>query len=368
MANTSYGALPIQILQGLIESGAIAGIEEGCLQPSSIDLVASGKIYRMRGSLLPQPNESVQEMVRKGLIEEISPNAILRRNDVYLCELRTRLKLPTTISGRVSSKSSTGRVDIRCRLLADGVSRYDYIPKGYEGSLWVEIVPKSFNVRIRDNQRLNQLRLFSGDARLSELEHEMLFKNFSLLRSRDGTKLEASKHIDDKGVVMTVDLTSSEIVAYRAKTPWRTLDLTTGEKFSGEEFFEAIKRPVNGELVLNPGEFYLLATKERITIPPPYAAEMVQYDATIGNLFTHFAGFFDPGFGWRQEGDTSVRGNVAVLEVEVHSSATVLRDGQPICIMAYEKMLRVPDIIYNPDDNNYGRQDGVRIAKFFNAT
>lgn len=366
MTGAEYGALPIQILRELIESGAIIGVDESCLQPSSIDLIANGQIYRMRGSLLPRQGETVRDMMKAGVIEQVRSPLSLRRNDVYLCELCTSLDLPASIYGRVSSKSSTGRIDVRCRLLADGVSRYDYIPKGYKGGLWVEIVPKSFDVRIHSEQRLNQLRLFSGNARLSTLEHEMLFDKFGLLRSRDGTKLNSRDHITENGVLMTVDLASSDIVAYRAKRPWETLDLASGNKYPGEKFFEAIKRPENGELVLNPGEFYLLGTKERIIIPPSYAAEMVQYDATIGNLFTHFAGFFDPGFGWRPEGDMSTPGNIAVLEVEVHSSATVLRHGQPICIMAYEKMLREPEQIYGSSiKSNYGIQDGVKLAKFF---
>lgn len=369
MANTGDGALPIQLLRELIESKAIVGVDESCLQPSSIDLIANGQIFRMRGSLLPREGESVRDMMMQGVIEQVHSPFVLRRNDVYLYELCTFLNLPSSVYGRVSSKSSTGRVDIRCRLLADGVSRYDYIPKGYRGGIWIEIVPKSFDVRVSGKQRLNQLRLFSGNARLSMLEHELIFDKFGLLRSRKGDKLDSKYHIDDKGVMMTVDLTSSDIVAYRAKRPWRTLDFNSHEKYSGEEYFEAIKRPENGELVLNPGEFYLLGTKERIIVPPNFAAEMVQYDATIGNLFTHFAGFFDPGFGWREEGDTSTPGNIAVLEVEVHSNATVLRDGQPICIMAYEKMLREPEIIYGSGiKSNYDVQEGVKLAKFFSET
>lgn len=368
MAKANYGALPIQTIRELIENGAITGTDEDCLQPSSLDIKVSDEIYRMRGSFLPRSNEKISDLVKRGSIGDALPaGSVLRRDDVYLCRANTALKLPESINGSVSSKSSTGRIDVRCRLLADSVSRYDHIPKGYEGELWVEIVPKSFDIILSEGQRLNQLRLFCGDGRLNHIEHEMAFVKYGLLRSRDGSKLSSEGFITPDGILMTVDLSSNDIVAYRAKKHWQALDLANKTSYAGSEFFEAIGIPANGELVLKPGEFYLLGTKERLAIPPIYAAEMVQYNATIGNLFTHFAGFCDPGFGWREEGSTSPYGNVAVLEVEVHGNATVLRDGQPICMMAFEKMLGEPEMMYGGTTSHYGIQDKIKLAKWFDA-
>ena len=368
MTRATYGTLPIQTLRELIERGEIIGANEEHLQPSSMDLpISIEEVYRMRGSFLPRPQESISDLVKRGSIgNQIPIGTPLRRDDVYLIRLAISLKLHESVGGSASSKSSTGRIDARCRLLADKVSRYDYIPKGYHGDLWIEVVPKSFDIILSEKMCLNQLRLFYGDGRLNVIEHEMAFAKYNLLRARDGSALPGADRITPDGVLMTVDLSSNEIIAYRSKNHWRAVDLSQLKSANPNDYFEAIHRPANDELVLKPGEFYLLGTKERISIPPCYAAEMVQYNATIGNLFTHFAGFFDPGFGWRADGDTSIKGNVAVLEVEVHSSSTVLRDGQPICIMAYEKMLREPETMYGSGINsNYGIQDDIKLAKFF---
>lgn len=367
MAIKRNGALPDQTLLQMIEDGLIIGADEACIQPSSMDLPISLEIYRMPGSILPRENERIRDFVAKfGIV--VLPGTILRRDDVYLCKLKVSLRLPSGICGKGSSKSSTGRVDVRCRLLADYIQRYDFIPDGYSGDLWVEIVPKSFDVVLHEGLRLNQLRFFYGDERLNQLEHQMAFDKFGLLRDRNGNRLPCEKHVSREGVIMTVDLSINPVVAYRSKRPHRALDLSSTSKVDSRDYFEVIERPTSGELVLKPGEFYLLGTRERIVIPPDYAAEMVQYDATIGNLFTHFAGFFDPGFGWRNDGDNNIVGNVAVMEVEVHSSATVLRDGQNICVMAYERMMRRPNQIYGAGINsNYGLQDAIKLAKFFDA-
>lgn len=364
------GALAIQTLREYIQKGHITGADESCLQPSSIDLPITNEIYRIRGSFLPRPNENIANLLATTAISDVlAPRTVLRRDDVYLCKLQTRLKLPPTVSGKVSSKSSTGRIDIRCRLIADGVSRYDEIPAGYEGDIWVEIVPKSFDIQLEAGIRLNQLRLFESYNALDKQAHIAAFEEHGFLRHRDGSRLGSDQRVTENGVLMTVDLSINEIVGYKAKRPWQHIELAKLDvKLDSSDFFEPIYRPTNGELVLKPGEFYLLGTKERIVIPPPFATEMVQYDATIGNLFTHFAGFFDPGFGWRKEGDSSIVGNVAVLEVEVHSTSIVIRDGQPICVMAYEHMQKIPDQLYGVDfGSNYGKQDLVKLAKWFKA-
>ncbi|MFO0764868.1 MAG: 2'-deoxycytidine 5'-triphosphate deaminase [Patescibacteria group bacterium] len=364
-ATKRNGALPIQTLREMIDDKLVINADESCLQPSSMDLPITDEIYRMPGSILPRKDECISDFVAESGIA-VPPGTILRRDDVYLCKLKPSLRLPSGICGKVSSKSSTGRIDVRCRLLADCVRQYDFIPDGYAGDLWVEIVPKSFDIILSEGMRLNQLRFFYGDERLNQLEHQMTFDKFGLLRARDGSNLPSRAHVSSAGVLMTVDLSINEIVAYRSKRPHQALDLRSPSKVDAKDYFEAIERPPHGELVLKPGEFYLLGTRERIVIPPEYAAEMVQYDPTIGNLFTHFAGFFDPGFGWRDEGDANIVGNVAVMEVEVHSSATVLRDGQPICIMAYERMMRRPDQIYGTGiKSNYGLQDTIKLAKWF---
>lgn len=361
------GALPYQAIKIMTETGQVMGVtQDVALQPASLDLSLTDQIYRMRGSYLPRKGEPVQEIIRRGCLFEHDITKPLEYNGIYLIKLAESLRLPATIHAAASNKSSSGRINLRARLLADGVPRFDDIPAGYAGDLWLEVSPKSFPVRIHLGDRINQMRFYQGEARLSSAEHRELFEKYHLLRGLDGALIPTSEDYVGRGVTMTIDLHSQERIGWRAKTaPEAVLD-TAAFDHDPKAFFEEIARPQADELVLHPGDFYILSTRERILTPPVYSTEMVSYDASKGEFRSHFAGFFDPGWGWREKEEE--RGTIAVLEVECYGHPFVLRDGQPICLMVYERMTEVPEKLYGVDlKSNYASQQGPKLAKWFTS-
>lgn len=367
MANRP-GALPYQMIRDMLQAGYVLGADEQAIQPSSLDLTLTDEAYRLRGSYLPRPGEPVLDIVRRGSLYTATLDLPLERGGIYLIKLKESLKLPPTVHATVSNKSSSGRIDLRARLVADGLARFDNIPAGYAGSLWIELVPKSFPVRLHPGDRVNQMRFFYGDAKLNALEHRLAFDKERLLRDRRGGPLDSDELVTAAGITMTVDLTGENgIVGWRSHPgAWNVLD-TARFDHDPRDFFEPIYRPRNGELTLTPGAFYVLSTKERIVVPPHLAAEMANYDPSKGEFRAHFAGFFDPGFGWHARDEE--RGNIVVLEVEAFGHESVLCDGQPICLMTFERMLAQPEKIYGQDlKSNYVKQTGVTLAKWFGTT
>ncbi len=362
--NERTGAIPLQTLRAMVEAGYIQGVDPAHIQPASLDLTLTEEVYRMRGSYLPRAGEPIEALANKGVLFRHDITRPLELNGIYLIRLKEKLALPAGVHATASNKSSSGRINLRGRLLADGVPRFDDIPAGFHGSLWIELIPKSFPVQVRPGDRINQLRLFHGDAHLSGFEHRLLYDRYGLLRTDSGARIPPTTDIVGRGITMTVDLTTHETVGWRAKaTAWNVLDTARFDHVP-EDFFEPVMRPRSGELVLHPETFYILTTKERILTPPSHATEMAAYDSSKGEFRSHFAGFFDPGWGW-QEQDAD-RGAIAVLEVEAYSHDFVLRDGQPICLMVYERMLSQPERLYGADlGSNYSMQTGPRLAKWF---
>lgn len=360
------GAIPRQLIAEMMEAGYVKNAAPECLQPSSLDLRITDEAYRMRGSYLPKPGERIEDIVSRGALYRHDLARPLEVDGTYLIKLSESLALPPGIHATVSSKSSSGRINLRTRLLADKVARFDSVTRGYDGSLWIEVMPKSFPVLLHPGDRLNQMRFFHGDSRLTSLEHRMMFDKFKLLRAADGTSVPASEDTVQDGVTMTIDLVANEITGWRAhSSAWNVLD-TAKFDHDPRDFFEPIPRPKSGELTLRHGLFYILVTKERIIVPPMLAAEMAAYDPTKGEFRSHYAGFFDPGWGWTEQ--DADRGWQAVLEVSMHGHDFVLRDGQPICLMAFERLLMKPDILYGRDlKSNYGSQRGPQLAKWFKS-
>ncbi len=360
------GAIPRQLVREMLEAGYVKGASLECLQPSSLDLTLTDEAYRLRGSYLPRPGEPVADIVKHGSLYRHPLDMPLEVDGTYLIKLTESLALPPGLHATASPKSSTGRIDLRVRVLADGVPRFDSVPAGYRGSLWLEIIPSSFPVRVHPMDRLAQLRLFYGDAQMSSLEHRMLYDRYAPLRSPDGEKLPATPDTLGHGVTMTVDLSGHDIVGWQAHAaPLAVLD-TARYDHDPRDFFEPVHAAHDGELMLRHGNFYILATKERIIIPPTVAAEMAAYDPTKGEFRSHFAGFFDPGFGWSNV--EQEKGWQAVLEVATHGHDFILRDGQPICLITYERLAAKPDILYGSQmSSNYTGQRGAKLAKWFKA-
>lgn len=360
------GALPYQLIRDMIAAGYIQGADQTAIQPASLDLAITGDMHRMRGSYLPREGESIQDIIKHGALFRHDASRPLEQNGIYLIKLAESLALPPGIRATASNKSSSGRINLRGRLLADGVPRFDEMPPGYHGALWIEIIPKSFPVLLRRGARINQIRFFHGEAKLSSLEHRMVFDRFGLLRARSGERLLPSVENIGAGITMTVDLTSSDVIGWQARlTASNVLD-TARFDHDPADFFDPVLRPKSGELVIRPEAFFILCTKEKIVTPPALATEMAAYDSSKGEFRSHFAGFFDPGWGWHE--NDAHRGCIAVLEVEAYSHDFVLRDGQPICLMMYERMLAEPERLYGHDLNsNYHLQTGPRLAKWFRA-
>lgn len=362
--NDRPGAIPRQLIAEMAEAGYIVGSAAETLQPSSLDLRLTEEIYRMRGSYLPNVGEKIADIVSRGSLYRHDMTRPLEVDGTYLVRLNESLALPPGIHATVSSKSSSGRINLRTRLLADRVPRFDSVPRGYKGSLWIEVMPKSFPVLLHPNDRLNQMRFFHGDATLSSLEHRMIYDKFRLLRNVDGSSVSPTDDVVGTGVTMTVDLANTDVIGWRAHPSALSVLDTARYDHDARDFFEPIAKPRNGELMLRHGLFYILVTKERIIVPPTYAAEMAAYDPTKGEFRSHYAGFFDPGFGWIEE--DAQRGWHAVLEVSMHGHDFILRDGQPICLMSYERLLQKPDVIYGREmSSHYGGQTGPQLAKWF---
>lgn len=359
------GAIPYQLIQEMMSAGYVRDAEGDAIQPSSLDLTLTDEVYRLRGSYLPRSGETVRAIAERGALYRTNLELPLEVGGIYLVRLRESFELPPSIRATSSNKSSSGRINLRSRLLADGVPRFDSVPAGYRGSVWLEIVPKSFPVRLHPGDCINQVRFFHGDARLSSLEHRMLYDRYRLLRDTDGKTIRPTDEVVRDGITMTIDLSSSGIIGWAAKNAASVLD-TRRFDHDPADFFEPIERPRDDELMLRPGVFYILVTKEKILVPPTLAAEMANYDPSKGEFRSHFAGFFDPGFGWRKE--DAARGQSAVLEVEAYGQEFVLRDGQPICLMVYERLLATPDKIYGETNPHYSGQIGPRLAKWFKMT
>ena len=328
------GILPCQNLQALIDQGAIrseTAFDADQVQPASLDLRLGGRAWRVRASFLPGRTRRVMERVEDVAMHtlDLTGGAVLERGCVYIAELQERLALPPGVSARANPKSSTGRVDVFVRLLTDQGPVFDDVAEGYDGPLYVEIAPQTFSVLVRTGTRLNQLRLKRGKP--------------VLLSSRN----------------VGVDLTG-ELSGFRARRHAGIVDLDKEEGHDPRDYWEPLE-PRRGELLLDPGEFYILASKEAIEIPSLEAAEMTPIDPSVGEFRVHYAGFFDPGFGTEEAQGQGSRG---VLEVRSHETPFLLEDGQTVARLVYEPLTDRPSRLYGEDGSHYQRQ-GLKLSKHF---
>ncbi|MBE7490684.1 MAG: 2'-deoxycytidine 5'-triphosphate deaminase [Planctomycetes bacterium] len=372
------GTLPSQEIQALVASGAVrsaAGIAPEQIQPSSLDLSLSVEAYSMTGSLLPLGTEKVRDLIERFARYPINLRepAVLVRDNVYLVRLRENFALPADVAAYANNKSSTGRIDLQTRVICDGNPRYDKIPEGYHGELWLEVIPKSFDVRLRTGDCLNQVILYRGREILDAPQMLKLFgepdgrkkSRPRILHDSAGGALGIESVADDGALLMTLDL-NQEIVGYVAKKSLKPkpIDLAAVGSHEPDDYFEPIKRPRDGALFLRQNAFYIFSTFEYISVPPDYAVEMLPYDTSAGEFRAHYAGFFDPGFGYGKEGE--VKGTPAVLEVRPYEDDLIVRHRQPVCKMAYERLSARPDKLYGVGmKSNYAHQRGPRLSKFF---
>ena len=362
--------LPNQLLRDAIDAGVIdAGgytIPRENVQPASLDLRLGEVAYRIRCSFLPD-SHTVERRLKDLVIDELDLHAegvVLETNRPYLIPLKERLALPPTVRGKANPKSSTGRVDVFTRVITDGSYRFDEVAAGYEGGLYLEVVPLSFPVRVREDLSLNQLRLSVGRAELSDAEVREFHARQPVLFSR-GKPLAADQLALANGLFLGLDLRGDESgrVGYRARASAPLLDLTRTRGADPEWFWEPVRREDGDRIVLNPKNFYLLMSYESVSVPPGLAAEMTAYDPTSGELRTHYAGFFDPGFGYDAAGDYS--GSTAALEVRAHDVPFMIEHRQRVCKLTFERMLAEPTVLYGQGIGSSYQHQTETLGKHF---
>jgi len=345
----SGGILPCQAIEGLIADGTLRLAEpafEGQIQPASLDLRLGVTAFRVRASFLPGPDAAVDGKVKQLALHEIdlSEGAVLEVGCVYLVPLLESLTLPPALSAACNPKSSTGRLDVFTRVISDGCSAFDQIEAGYSGPLYAEICPQTFPVLVRTGSRLSQIRF------------------------REVSSAIATQPIDgevENIVSLSVDLAGDPgtgFIGYRAKRHTGLIDIDKPGALDVLDFWEPIHARGSTQLILDPDQFYILASKEAVTVPPTHAAEMVPFNPLVGEFRVHYAGFFDPGFGYSEAGG---EGSKAVLEVRSHKVPFILEDGQIIGQLIYERLTETPDIVYGQGIGSHYQAQGLKLSKHF---
>lgn len=361
------GILPSQRLRDLIATGKITSpwpIDEAQIQPASLDLRLGSIGYRIQASFLPGKGYTVADKIGDLCMQEIdlSRPCLLERGCVYLVPVMEELALPSEVRARANPKSTTGRLDVFTRLICDSGVEFERVPVGYKGKLYVEIVPRTFSVFIRQGTRLNQLRFIRGSPAAPDSILDELHAAETLVYSASG---EAADINVANGLWVSVDLkgTAQEpIIAYRARRNAPVVDLSKIAFYNPLEFWEPIRGPRAQGLILNPDDFYILGSKELLRVPPKFAAEMVPFDPSVGEYRVHYAGFFDPGFGY---GQGEVKGTRAVLEVRSHEVPFLLEDGQRVGRLQYERLLDVPSKMYGSGIGSAYQSQGLALSKQF---
>ncbi len=362
----STGILPSQRIRWLIAARhltAATPFDDDQVQPASIDLRLGPVGYRVHASFLPN-----RSSVRKRL-EDLSAHEIdltkpmlLERGCIYIVPLLEEVNLPDQYWAKANPKSTTGRLDIFTRLLTDSGTRFDYVPPGHKGNLYLEIAPQTFSILISQGMRLSQLRFWRGTPLPSDAKLLQLHENEVLVYAGGETPAEA---VIAKGLWISVDLAGSGpsgIIGYRAKRYTPAIDLSKVNFYDPAEFWDPIVPNGRRYIILDPDEFHVLVSRERVRIPPSFAAEMVGYEPALGEFRVHYAGFFDPGFGY---GEADLKGTPAVLEVRSHEVPYVLEDGQRVARLIFERLQSTPDRIYGPGIGSHYQFQELALSKQF---
>ncbi len=329
----AHGVLPDSALKRAIEAGWIAAdapFAPDQIQPASLDLRLGATAYRLRASFLPGAGACVADRLDDELVMheiDLSGGAVLETGCVYLVPLQERLTLPDDLHGAANPKSSTGRIDVFTRLITDGALAFDAVAPGYKGPLWAEISPCTFSILVRPGARLSQIRLRRGAAR-------------------------PKREID-----FTIDLDLPGAAGYRAKRHSGVIDVDRIGAYDPRDFWEPLEAR-KGRVVLDPGQFYIFASKENVLIPPDEAAEMAPIRPELGEFRAHYAGFFDPGFG------IAPHQGRAVLEVRSRDVPFFVEHGQPVGKLVFEQLSGAVDRLYGEAGSNY-RGQGLKLSKHF---
>jgi dCTP deaminase len=359
----STGVLPSQALREAIRQGIITAaepIEDDQVQPASVDLRLGSVAWRVRASFLPGRHATVKQRLDAVEMHEIdlSNGAVFERHCVYIVPLVESVALHKRLRAMANPKSSTGRLDVFARLITDFGTEFDRVEEGYNGPLYAEISPRAFSVRVRAGTRLMQLRLRRGAPTASDAALRRLHESVALVDSAPG-----EENIKG-GLAFTVDVQgdpATGIVGYRARRHAGLIDTDLINHYDPLDFWEPVHAR-GGGIVLDPNDFYILASKESVVVPPDHAAEMLAYDSLVGEFRVHYAGFFDPGFGAAETGGTGSR---AVLEVRAHEVPFLIEDGQIVGRLVYERLTARPDKLYGTAIGSTYQRQGLQLGKQF---
>lgn len=355
------GILPSQAIEALIRDGAVKLAEpllDKQLQPASLDLRLGDVAYRVRASFLPGPGAKVTDKLGELGLHKITfdDGAVLETGCVYVVPLLETLHLGNDLSAATNPKSSTGRLDVFTRVIADGVSAFDQIPAGYKGPLYAEICPQTFPIIVRKGSRLSQIRFRLGEPNDGDVALRALHVEQALTS-------DANADIAG-GIALSVDLSDGfdGTVGYRARRHTGVVDVDVVGACPIAEYWEPISLTGTRKLILDPDQFYILASKEAVHVPPTHAAEMVPFNPLVGEFRVHYAGFFDPGFGHDATGGSGSR---AVLEVRSHKVPFILEHGQIVGRLIYERLTELPDLLYGTGMGSHYQAQGLKLSKHF---
>ena len=361
------GILPSQRIRELIADGRVSTsvpVEDDQIQPSSLDLRLGPVGYRMQASFLPGPKATVESRIKDLAMSKIDLTrpTVFEKGCVYLVPLMEQLNLTSEVSAKANPKSTTGRLDIFTRLICDGGTEFERVPAGYKGTLYAEVVPRTFTIIVQAGVKLNQLRFVRGCPPPSDTTLQELDQKETLVYSAGDLPVEAQIN---RGLMVSLNLHGDpehRLIGYRARQNTPAIDLLKKDHYDPEDFWDPMYEPRNRRIILNPDDFYILLSKEKVRIPPAYAAEMVAYDPSMGEFRIHYAGFFDPGFGY---GASDVKGSHAVLEVRSHEVPFLIEDGQIVGRLIYERLLAHSDKIYGMGIGSSYQGQGLALSKQF---
>ena len=367
-AEPSTGVLPIQAIKNLVREGIVTSVDEIAAdqyQPASLDLRLGDVAYRVRASFLPGPQATVLDKIKAldGYAIDLTrpEGAVLERGCVYVIPLQESISLTGPITGLANPKSSAGRLDILTRLIADKSAAFDQIEQNYGGPLFVELAPRTFSIVVHRGSRVNQLRFLRHSGIVASSELARRFNEGALVSPRTD-----ESQLRDGMVSVTIDLKGSgkdSLIGYRAQKHTDRIDIDKVGAYAARDFWEPIYNLGDRPIILDPNDFYILATREFVSVPPEFAAEMVAYDTTVGEFRVHYAGFFDPGFGYGPDGPQSK----AVLEVRSHEVPFMLEHCQTIGWLRYDRMAARPERLYGSQMGSNYQNQGLALAKQFRS-
>ena len=363
-AARSTGILPSQELEYQVkvskEIVALEPIQSDQFQPASLDLRLGPVAYRVRASFLPGKNARVEDRLGDLAMHkmDISNGGVLERGCVYIVPLLEGLSLKKRTSAMGNPKSSTGWLDIFTRLITDYGTEFDRVREQYKGPLYAEVSPRTFSALVRKGSRLNQIRIRRGNPASSDEDMKRLQQEHEIVASISPDEIR-------NGVPVSVDVKgegSGRLIGYKARSHAGLIDVDKVRHYEVLDYWEPVYAPRRGGLVLDPADFYILASRESVKVPPTYAAEMIAYDTLVGEFRVHYAGFFDPGFGHPDAGGEGAR---AVLEVRSYEVPFVIEDGQVVGRLAYERLTAQPTRLYGAGMNSSYQRQGITLSKHF---